>query len=321
MKAALYHEAGGPDTLHYEDVADPVPADDELLIRVEAISIEGGDLVGRRDLAPGKNEVPGYSAAGEIVGMGKDVEGFSLGQKVTTFHWKGSHAQLRAAPARNSFLIPDGLDIGIASTIPVGPGTAAWALHLAKLAPGQTVLVLGAAGGVGLATVQLAAKLGARVIGTGTRPESLERIREYGLNDGIVVGERPASEQIRALLGGNKVDVIIDTIGGDALVDALDVLKDGGNAVLIGVFGGRATKIDAGRLLKHRHTVIGCLLGPEMGDEVPRRLISELFEMAKQGDLRVPIDARFPLSEAASAHRRAEERGRIGRVLMVPEQA
>lgn len=316
MKAAIYHQAGGPDVFRYEDVADPVPAADEILIRVEAISIEGGDLVGRRDLAPGENEVPGYAAAGEILEIGKDVKGLVVGQKVATFHWKGSHAELRAVPARNCFVIPDGLDIGVASTIPVGPGTAAWALHLAKLKPGQTVLVLGAAGGVGLATVQLAAKLGARVIGTGTRPESLDRVREYGLDDGIVIGEKPASEQIRTLLGGNEVDVIIDTIGGDALVDALKVLKDGGNAVLIGVFGGRNTMIDAGSLLKHRHTVIGCLLGPEMGDEIPRRLITELFGMAKNGDLEIPIDASFPLSDAASAHRRAEERGRIGRVLM-----
>ncbi|WP_018897824.1 zinc-binding alcohol dehydrogenase family protein [Rhizobium sp. 2MFCol3.1] len=318
MKAAIYHEAGGPDVFRYVDVADPVPADDELLIRVEAISIEGGDLAGRRDLMPGQDEVPGYAAAGEILHIGKDVDGFVVGQKVTTFHWKGSHAELRAVPARNCFAVPDGLDIGIASTIPVGPGTAAWALHLAKLQPGQTVLVLGAAGGVGLATVQLAAKLGAHVIGTGTRPESLDRVREYGLGHGIVVGQKTASEQIRALLGGNEVDVIIDTIGGDALIDALKVLKDGGNAVLIGVFGGRHTMIDGGSLLAHRHTIIGCLLGPEMGDEIPRRLITELFEMAKKGDLKIPIDASFPLSDAAGAHRRAEERGRIGRVIMKP---
>jgi NADPH2:quinone reductase len=318
MKAAIYHEAGGPDVLKYEDIGDPVPADDELLIKVEAISIEGGDLVGRRDLPPGINEVPGYAAAGTIAQLGKNVTDFEVGQKVTTFNWKGSHAELRAAPARNCFIIPDGLDIGIASTIPVGPGTAAWAIHLAKLQPGQTVLVLGAAGGVGLATVQLAAKLGARVIGTGTRKESLDQIREYGLNEGIIVGENPASEQIRSLLGGNEVDVIIDTIGGDALVDALNVLKEGGNAVLIGVFGGRSTMIDAGHLLKHRQTVIGCLLGPQMGDEVPRRLITELFEMALEGSLRIPIDATYPLADAASAHRRAEQRGRIGRVLMTP---
>jgi NADPH:quinone reductase len=316
MKAAIYHEAGSPDVFRFEDVADPVPADGDLLIRVEAISIEGGDLMNRRETAPGKDEVPGYAAAGEIVGIGKGVEGFSIGQKVATFNWKGSHGELRAVPAAHSFLIPDGLDIGIASTLLVGPGTAAWALELARLREGQTVLVLGAAGGVGLATVQLAARRGARVIGTGTRKETLDRLADYGLTDGIVIGDAPASEQIRELLGGNRVDAIIDTIGGDALVDGLKVLKDGGVAVLIGLFGGRSTMIDAGQLVMHRKTIIGCLLGSEIGDEEPRRAVSEVFEMARRGELKAPIDARFHLSEAAEAHRRAEERGRIGRVIM-----
>lgn len=219
-------------------------------------------------------------------------------------------------PAAQSFLVPEGLDINVASTIVVGPGTAAWALKLARLQPGQTVLIVGAAGGVGLASVQLAARLGARVIGTGTSKESLGKLRDYGLNDGIVVGDVTASEQIRDLLGGNKVDVIIDNVGGPALVDALSVLKDGGVAILIGVFGNRSTLIDAGRILMRRQTIIGCLLGNEMGEAEPRRVVTEVFEMARDGKLIAPIDASFHLSDAASAHRRAEERGRIGRVIM-----
>nr|WP_280636260.1 MULTISPECIES: zinc-binding dehydrogenase [unclassified Rhizobium] len=181
---------------------------------------------------------------------------------------------------------------------------------------GQTVLVLGASGGVGLAAVQLAAKAGARVIGTGTKAESLAKLKAYGLTDAIVTADQPASEHVRALLGGNEVDLIIDNVGGDALVDSLKVLKDGGKAVLIGVFGGRSTMIDAGQILMHRHVIIGCLLGTAMTDPQARRLIEELFPMAKDGSLNVPIDATFPLSETAAAHRRAEERGRIGRVIM-----
>ncbi|WP_417330425.1 quinone oxidoreductase family protein [Halomonas cupida] len=316
MKAAIYCQAGTPDVFHYGDVAPPATGDNDLLIRVEAISIEGGDLANRRDIAPKPNEVPGYAAAGEIIQVGKAVQGFSIGQKVATFDWKGSHAELRAAPAAHCFLIPDGLDIKVASTLLVGPGTAAWAIKLARLQPGQTVLILGAAGGVGLAAVQLAARLGVRVIGTGTSQTSLAKLRDYGLDDGIVVGSAPASEQIRDLLDGNKVDAIIDSVGGAALVDALDVLKERGIAVLIGVFGSRSTPIDAGRLLMRRQTIIGCLLGNQIGEAEPRRVVSEVFDMASQGQLSAPIDACFHLSDAASAHRRAEERGRIGRVIM-----
>ncbi len=316
MKAAIYSEPGTPDVLHYGDVANPVPADDEVLIRVEAISIEGGDLINRALTRQDKDEVVGYAAAGVIVEVGKSVTGLSIGQRVATFQWKGSHAELRAVNAGHCFVVPDGLDIGIASTIPVGPGTAAYALNLGALTKGQTVLVLGASGGVGLAAVQLASQAGARVIGTGTKAESLEKLKAYGLSDGIVTADKPASDQVRALLGGNEVDLIIDNVGGDALVDALKVLKDGGRAVLIGVFGGRSTMIDAGQILMHRHVIIGCLLGAAMTDPEARRLIEDLFPMARDGGLKVPIDATFPLSEAAAAHRRAEERGRIGRVIM-----
>ncbi|WFS01949.1 quinone oxidoreductase family protein [Rhizobium tumorigenes] len=316
MKAAIYSEPGTPDVFHYGEVADPVPADDEVLIRVEAISIEGGDLINRALTRQGADEVVGYAAAGTILQVGKAVTGLSVGQRVATFQWKGSHATLRAVTATNCFIVPDGLDIGVASAIPVGPGTAAYALKLGALQSGQTVLVLGASGGVGLAAVQLASKAGARVIGTGTKAESLEKLKSYGLSDAIVTADRQASDQVRALLGGNEVDLIIDNVGGDALVDALKVLKDGGKAVLIGVFGGRSTMIDAGQILMHRHVIIGCLLGTAMTDPDARRLIEELFPMARDGALNVPIDATFPLSEASAAHRRAEERGRIGRVIM-----
>jgi len=316
VKAAIYSEPGGPDVLHYGDVRDPVPAAGEVLVRVEAISIEGGDLVNRRLTRQGENEVVGYAAAGTIAALGEGVDRLSVGERVATFAWKGSHAELTAVPAAHCFKVPDGLDIALASTIIVGPGTAAYALHLGALEAGQTVLVLGASGGVGLAAVQLAAKAGARVIGTGTKPESLEKLKGFGLSDAIVTADKPASEQVRALLDGEGVDLIIDNIGGDALIDALKALKDGGKAVLIGVFGGSSTMIDAGQLLKHRHTVIGCLLGAAMRDPEPRKLVEALFPMARDGGIRLPIDATFPLSQANAAHRRAEERGRIGRVIM-----
>ncbi|HBO76622.1 MAG TPA: alcohol dehydrogenase, partial [Cupriavidus sp.] len=130
--------------------------------------------------------------------------------------------------------------------------------------------------------------------------------------------DKPASEQIRALLGGNAVDLLIDNVGGTALVDGLHVVRDGGRGVIVGVFGGRNQPIDAGHLLVHRQTVIGCLLGPVMGEPDVHALIDDLLQQALRGELKVPIDATFTLAEAAAAHRRAEERGRIGRVIMVP---
>ena len=319
MQAAIYDQPGDPSVFYLADVPDPVPAADELLIRVEAISIEGGDIVGRQRTArTGPADVLGYAAAGEIIQVGSAVTGFTVGQKVTTFSFTGSHATLRAAPAATCWLIPDGLDINTAVAVPAGAGTAALTLQLGALQRGQTVLVLGAAGGVGVAVVQLAAQAGARVIGTGTNAATLAQLREYGLADAIDTGAGPVADQVNALLDGRNVDLLIDCVGGPALVDGLLALKDGGRAVLVGVFGGASTPIDAGYLLVHRLTVIGCLLGKIMGDATGYRLVEDVLKLAASGTLRVPIDATFPLAQAADAHRRAEERGRIGRVIMVP---
>jgi NADPH2:quinone reductase len=318
MKAVIYTQPGDPSVLRLAEARDPVLANDELLIRVEAISIEGGDLVARKHAIQSGRDLLGYAAAGEILEVGGAVEGFAVGQKVTTFNFKGSHAELRAVPAAASWIIPDGLDVGVAAAIPCGPGTAALALQLGGLKQGEIVLISGAAGGVGLAAVQLAAKAGTRVIGTGTSHETLEKLREYGLSDAIVIGDKPASEQIRDMLGGNNVDLLIENVGGPSLVDGLQVVRDGGRIVLVGVFGGLSQPLDAVQLILRRQTVIGCLLGSIVGEPATRALIDGLIKQAAGGDLKVPIDATFPLSEAATAHRRAEERGRIGRVIMVP---
>ena len=319
MKAAIYDRAGGPEVLRYVDLPDPTPADDELLVRVEAISLEGGDLLTRQKVDPAAHPyIPGYAASGEVVALGSRVTGFAVGQKVTTFAFQGSHAELRAAPAATSWVVPDGMDMKTAATIPCGPGTAALALDLGRVAAGETVLVLGAAGGVGLAAVQLARAAGARVIGTGTSAASLEALRPYGLSDAIVVGDRPVSEQVLSLLGGQGVHLLIDNVGGAALQDAIVAVREGGRAVLVGAFGGFGPFLDTGLVVFRRLTVTGCVLGAVMAEPPIHRLVARVIEQAAAGALAAPIDAVFPLSEAAKAHARAEERGRVGRVVLVP---
>jgi len=320
MKAAIYHEPGSPDVLRYEDVPDPAqPAAGEILIRVEAISIEGGDLLGRQRIAPGSPaKVGGYAASGEIIALGPDVRHFELGQKVATFAFGGSHAELRVVPAATSWAVPSGLDLKLAAAVPCGPGTAALALELGGFKPGQTVLIQGAAGGVGVAAVQLAYRAGARVLGTGSNTASLEMLKAYGLSDAIVAGERSVNDQVRGLLGGEGVDLLIDNVGGTELMAGLVAVKDGGRAVLVGVLGGGDYSIDAFHLLGHRQTVTGCFLGPVMAEPSVHQMIDSLLEQVARGELTVPIDAVYPLAEASAAHRRAEQRGRAGRVVMIP---
>jgi NADPH2:quinone reductase len=320
VKAAIYHEPGGPDVLRYESVPDPAqPAAGEILIRVEAISIEGGDLLARQRIAPGSPpKSGGYAAAGEVIALGPNVNHFDLGQKVATFAFGGSHAEFRVAPAATSWAIPSGLDVKLAAAVPCGPGTAALALELGGLKPGQTVLIQGAAGGVGVAAVQLARRTKARVLGTGSNSASLERLRDYGLSDAIIAGERSVNDQVRELLGGEGVDLLIDNVGGPALMAGLAAVKDGGRAVLVGVLGGMDYSIDAFHLLGHRQTVTGCFLGPMMAEPFVHQMIGSLLEQVARGELTVPIDAVYPLSEASAAHARAEQRGRLGRVVMIP---
>ena len=319
MKAAICYQPGAPDVLRYEDVADPSPGDEDLLVRVEAISIEGGDTIGRQLFVQGGlPQIIGYAASGEVVAIGPRVSGFARGQKVTTFAFHGSHAELRTVPAATCWRVPDGLDMGVAAAIPCGAGTAALALRLGGVQAGETILIQGAAGGVGFAAVQLAHQSGARVLGTATNRRALETLRDYGLSDGILIGPTKTNEQVRRILRGDGVDALIDCIGGPALSDGLLAVKDGGRAVLVGDVGGGHQPIDASHLLMHRKTVIGCLLGAVMGEPPIHEMVSSLLWKAKAGELHILIDVIMPLSEAAAAHARAEERGRLGRVIMRP---
>jgi NADPH:quinone reductase-like Zn-dependent oxidoreductase len=319
MKAAFYTRAGAPSVIEFGDRPDPIPGDEEVLVRVEAVSIEGGDLLSRQGIDPGGTPyVGGYAAAGEIVASGSRVTGFTPGQKVTTFAFGGSHASLRAVPAATCFAVPTGMDITVAAAALIGTGTAALALSQGGIARGETVLVTGAAGGVGVATVQLAHLAGARVIGTGSSPTTLEALRGYGLDVPLVVGTVPIKEQLAASVGDRGVDLVIDNVGAGALQDALTVTKDGARIVLVGVLGDGDRLIDSFQILFHRLTVIGCFLGPIMARPDVRRLVEDALQQVAAGEIEVPIDAVFPLSDAVAAHTRAQERGRLGRVVMVP---
>jgi NADPH2:quinone reductase len=166
MKAAVYYENGPPDVLKYEDVPDPECHPKGVVIRVEAVSIEGGDTLNRwRGALTSKPHIVGYQAGGEIIEVGAEVTDLKIGQKVTTVFGAGSHAALRAVPARNAWPVPAGFDIKLASAIPVPFGTADDCLfEFGHLKAGETVLVQAGASGVGVAAIQLAKRAGARAL-------------------------------------------------------------------------------------------------------------------------------------------------------------
>src|ERR1700730_7847966 len=226
MKAAVIYENGTPDVLRYEDVPDPECPDGHVLIDVEAISIEGGDLLARAGSPP--RSVPhivGYLAAGTVVEVGAGVGDRAAGDRVVTLNMAGSHASKRTVPAMSTWAIPDGLDAAPAAGVPVAFGTAQECLFTAgNLEPGQTALIHAGAGGVGMAAIQLAKRGGATVISTASSDEKLERLREFGLDHGINYASEKFVERTRELTDGRGADVILDSVGVQNLVDSVGAL-------------------------------------------------------------------------------------------------
>jgi NADPH2:quinone reductase len=318
----VIYENGGPDVLLYEDVPDPECPDGCVVIDVEAISVEGGDLLHRAGSPPPSvPHVVGYLAAGTVVDVGPGVEDRAAGDRVVALSMAGSHASKRAVPAISTWLIPEGLDTASAACVPVAVGTAQECLFTAgNLEAGQTVLIQAGAGGVGMAAIQLAKQAGATVLATASSDEKLERLKDFGLDHGINYATESFVERARELTDGRGVDVIVDSVGGQTLVDGIAALAYRGTLVSVGVAGRAGSSVEAKDLWAQNNTLRGVFLGGALMTEYPRvhGMIAELLERVASGEVRVEIDRTFPLSEAAEAHAYIESRQAFGRVVMTP---
>jgi NADPH:quinone reductase len=315
-------ENGPPDVLRYEDVPDPACPDGCVLIEVEAISIEGGDLLARAGSPPPSTpHIVGYLCAGTVIEVGAGVERPAVGEKVVALNADGSHAEKRAVPAVMTWAIPAGLDPAVAACIPVALGTAQECLFTAgNLEQGQTALIHAGAGGVGMAAIQLAKQAGATVISTASSDQKLERLKPLGLDHGINYAGESFVDRVRELTDGRGVDVVLDSVGGKNLVDSIEALAYRGTLVSVGVAGRAGSEIEAKSLWAKNNTLRGVYLGGALLAEYPRvhPMISDLIERVAAGDLHVEIDRSFPLAEAAAAHAYLEGRNAFGRVVMVP---
>src|SRR5436853_7526252 len=322
MHAAVIYENGGPEVLRYEEVPDPECPDGCVVIDVEAISIEGGDLLARAGSPPPSvPHIVGYLAAGTVVAVGAGVKDAGVGDRIVTLNAAGSHASKRAVPAMSTWQIPEGLDAARAACIPVAFGTAQECLFTAgNLEGGQTALIHAGAGGVGMAAIQLAKQAGATVIATASSDEKLERLKEFGLDHGINYAKENFAERTKGLTVGRGADVVLDSIGGQTLVDGIGALAYRGTLVSVGVTGRAGSGIEARDLWAQNNSLRGVFLGGAILAEYPRvhGMISDLLGRVASGDLRVEIDRTFPLSEAAAAHEYIESRQAFGRVVMAP---
>jgi NADPH:quinone reductase-like Zn-dependent oxidoreductase len=316
MKAAAYHRNGEPEVLVYQDIADPEIGPTTVLIRVEHAALQGGDLLNRRSTPPPGDapHVVGYQAAGVIEAVGAEVTGLRPGDRVVGFAFAGSHAELFAVKGVHAYPVPDGLDLSTAAALPVEFGTAHDALfEYGRLKPSETVLVRGAAGGVGVAAVQLAHQAGARVIAVAATPERLARIAALGADDLIDYQAEDVVQRVKALTQGRGVDLVLDMAGGTPLFDA-SAFK--GRYGLIGASGGAYAKFGFEELLPRSLTVFSFMFGKEMGTPRARVLIADLMARVAAGELTMPIERSFSLADASAAHAFAEHARPLGRVLL-----
>jgi NADPH2:quinone reductase len=320
MKAAVYYENGGPDVFRYEDVPDPELRPGGVLIDVQAVGIEGGDVLNRAGGAlTSKPHIVGYNCAGVVRAAGANVTDRKPGDRVTALMPNGSHASMVSVASAQTWLVPDAVPIEQAACVPVAWGTAADCIHeFGRLQKGETALIQAGASGVGLACVQLAHRAGARVIATVGSDDKIERLKQYGLDDGVNYREKDFVAEVRRLTDGKGVDLVVDPVG-DTLEGSIRCLGYRGRAISVGNVSRSDKKLDISPLSEQNRSLTGVFFGAETMVQPARvrKLLDDLLADIAKGELRVVIDRTYPLSEAAAAHAYIESRAAFGRVVLV----
>ena len=318
------------------EAPDPVPAPGELRIRVRASGVNFADILSRLGLYPDAPKPPlvvGYEVAGHVDAIGRDVNGFANGDRVIALTRFGGYADAVTVPAAHCFRAPEELSDSEAASVPVTYLTAAIALYrMAALAPGETVLVHNAGGGVGIAATQLARLRRATVIGTAS-PLKHSALRTFGVEHVIDYTHANVADEIRRITRGRGVDVILDPIGGSSFTASYRMLAPLGRLVMFGLSAAapgerrnwwkafrawRTTpRFDPLSLINRNRGIFGLHAG-HLWDEQARLapLMQTLLAELRAGRLRPIVAKTFPLDRAADAHRFVQARANIGKVVL-----
>jgi NADPH:quinone reductase-like Zn-dependent oxidoreductase len=340
MKAVRIHEFGGPEVLRYEDVPDPQPRQDQVLVRVKACAMNHLDIWVRKGL-PGVNlpHILGSDIAGEIVAVGDYLTGFQPGQRVllAPMHFcnhcakcvaglqnqcreftalgngvDGGYCELIAVPAANVIPIPDSLDFNQAASVPLVFLTA-WHMLVGRagIRLGQTVLVLGAGSGVGIAAIQIAKLFHARVITTAGDQKKLEKARTLSADYGIDHYKQKISQEVRKITNKEGVDIVVEHVGTATWDESMKSLKPGGTIVTCGATTGHNAAFDLRFLFSRQLNFLGSYMGT----------MSELHDVLGHvfaGRLKPVVDRTFPLQEARAAHEYMEKSQMFGKIVLNP---
>jgi NADPH2:quinone reductase len=322
MRAAVYYETGGPEVLVYEEVSEPELRPSGVLIDVEVVGIQGGDLLHRQGgIMPATPHIVGYQAAGVVRAVGERVDNLAVGDRVVATMGAGSHAEVVSVPDRSAYRLPDDMSFEVAASIPIEFGTADDCLfEFGHLEAGETVLVQAGASGVGLAAVQLAKAAGATVIATASSSERLDRLKEFGVDHGVNYVDGDAVSEVLRLTDRKGVNLVVDPVGGHTLEQSIAALAYRGRISWVGQAGREAERPEVWPLMQRNASITGVFLGAEMAMNPTRvrAMIERLIERVGSGELKVAVDRVYPLAEAADAHRYIESRQAFGRVVLVP---
>ncbi len=329
MKALRTHAAGGPETLVLEEIADPVPGKGEVLIEVHACSINFPDTLMIRDLyqfRPERPYAPGSELAGRILALGEGVTGWSVGDRVIAMIGHGGLAQKVVAPVQRLFALPDGVDYATGASLLMTYGTTIHGLKdRGHIKEGDTVLVLGAAGGVGLSAVELAKAFGARVIAAVSSEEKAQVARAAGADDVVIYGRAPfdkaqskaLAEQFKAACGPNGANIIYDVVGGDYSEPALRAIAWEGRFLVVGFPAGIA-RLPLNLTLLKSCDVCGVFWGAWTAREPAafKAEVEELFALLKEGRINPRISQRFALEQGREAIALLENRQAVGKIVV-----
>lgn len=330
MRALLSREPGGPESLSLAELPSPQPAAGEVVIDVAACAVNFPDVLIIEDkyqFKPARPFAPGSEVAGLVKAVGSAVSQFQPGDRVLATMISGGMAEEVAVDAGAVGAIPDSMPFDDAAALLMTYGTSHHALKdRAQLKPGQTLLVLGAAGGVGLAAVELGKAMGARVIAAASSQEKIDLCKRHGADAGVVYdrgplgrdGQRALTEAFKAAAGSEGADVVFDAIGGDYAEPALRAIAWEGRYLVVGFAAGDIPKIPLNLPLLKSCEIVGVFWGAWRSrfPEKHRHNVAELMALYEAGKIKPYVSERFPLAEGSKAIARLANREALGKVVV-----
>ena len=322
MKAVLCKAYGPPEDLVVEEVASPGGDEESVLIEVHAAGVNFADTLiiqNKYQMKPPLPFSPGSEVAGIVLEAGAKVKGVRPGDRVLAITGWGGYAEQAVGHGSPVHPIPDNMDMVQAASIPTVYGTSYYALkQRGDLRPGETLLVLGATGGVGLTAVELGKQMGARVLAAGGSDEKLKIAADYGADHLINYREKTIKEEVRALTEGQGADVIYDAVGGDAFDQAMSCINWKGRLLVIGFASGRIPEVAVHRIMNKNCQIVGVLWGGALlrEPEVNRKNFEEMLEWFSQGRLKPCVSNVLPMARAADALGLLLERRSVGKVVL-----